>query len=361
MSRAYQGSGGWDNMLDFLRKKGPSFESMFKPGGGTAQRWGGTPGSIGQTNRQTGQWMTDPAAQQDWQNQQFNFFGQVAQSAFDTAAQQQEAANEQWKRNEAQIAQLQGMVDRGGGQIREAGAAGQKALRTDADKMEAEAAGRSGAILDEVTGRVDEANKTAAQAVEDMLVAKQELKDLTAEQMSSTAAAIGESAKQQDALLATGLNPDGTRMTPEQLQAARGQAYASKMQMRQQANTQIQGQYNQNLLQVNMGVAGMRQGQAQIELAGAGTVGQTGVALAGQQTQVAQVAAGLRHAAETMKGAAEMNALQFEWQGQLEIADAVRRNPQGVINMFALMKELLAMAVTPGIQKFQGLNYEALT
>jgi hypothetical protein len=168
---------------------------------------------------------------------------------------------------------------------------------------------------------------------------------------SSTAAGIYSQMQDQIRQAQSGIRPDGTLMTEGERQQTMATLQQNTSLAVNQALTPIFAQTQQVIAQLGMGVAQMRQNQAQGFQGAAGLAyqgeqgaanmrmqGQVGGAQVEQQAQ--QQAYNYRNTAANLSQAATLQSLNLEMQGRTALADMVRQNPEGQVGIFQGMMAL---------------------
>lgn len=151
--------------------------------------------------------------------------------------------------------------------------------------------------------------------------AEQALKDFedrTAQDMSAAALGIREQLAGDFAALQGGMRPDGTMMSPAEMDSARYNLQAKAGRAVQTTLTGIMSQYNQQRAQMGMNVAAMTNAAEQWNLQ-----------------------------AQQINAANNLNALQLEAQGRTALSQYTMANKESVVSKFSGLMQLLHAGLTP--------------
>tara|TARA_R100000655_G_scaffold41975_1_gene77899 strand:- start:3400 stop:4434 length:1035 start_codon:yes stop_codon:yes gene_type:complete len=158
-----------------------------------------------------------------------------------------------------------------------------------------------------------------------------EYEDRTAEQMSAASLGMQRNAESQSRYIENGMNPDGTRMTPQQQQAARETAQFQNNQQRQVALGQMANQFNES--------------RSQMKMAGYGQAASFGTAAAQAASQYEQMALS--------------EATKYLFDGRQAVYNMVAANPHTVVSKFDTYTNLYALQLSsPGIFNQPGMMSE---
>jgi len=167
----------------------------------------------------------------------------------------------------------------------------------------------------------------------------------------------------------SGLNPDGTMMTPAERQAAQRQLTFDTMQATSGVVSQMREEQSRIAASLGMQLAGTNISAGQIALGAAGARSEAGrmregvaTTRAGVGTTVAgqamdaeriranyrQLSASLLESGGNMRNAANALAMQLESQGRTAMAEMVRNNPESVVSRFASLLQLYSVSSAPG-------------
>lgn len=296
----------------------------------------------------------------------------------------QRAADDQFNRNNAQIAgfsdflgqapgQIMDVADSGAGQLNDL--AGQ--ARGLGDRQMSEFRDQTGGLLDrarENTGKV-EADVNAGYAIGDQAV--RDMQDTIAKYGARAAkdasvAAHGIRTNNESAMrqVRAGVNPDGTPMTEGQKAALITTMRQQTQEAVQSAVTPIFSHYNdvnaqlgQALASTRMNNAGLRMTGAQTKLGAYGQEAQVGTTVSGQmlqahegERQMMQLASSLTEAGAAMRNAGILQATNLEAQGLFQKAQLVQQNPQTVTSWFQSLLALYGVRAGATGQTFGGPN-----
>lgn len=304
--------------------------------------------------------------------------------------QMQAAADEQYGRNLAQERAMEetlrginpslvGTADANAGMLRDeagrVGAAGDEAV-SQYDQQAGDVRGRLDQDLKGVFGSADRADRSAAEALgyasraEDAGVAAVRGYDVgSQENIAATMMGMEKRFQSQIQAVNNGLNPDGTRMTPEEQQAARRELQFETSQatsatvagLRDQMQTTL-ANLRTSLGQIRLGAGQVALGAAASQLEGgklregaARTRADVGTNLAAGRLEAEKVRLGFKQlgsslleASANLQNQARATALQLEVAGRGDLAEMVRNNPKSIVSMFAGLLTLQEMATAPG-------------
>ena len=187
--------------------------------------------------------------------------------------------------------------------------------------------------------------------------------------ISATVAGINRQMQTRSRLVNSGLNPDGTMMTPAERQAAQRQLTFDTMQATSGVVSQMREEQSRIAASLGMQLAGTNISAGQIALGAAGARSEAGrmregvaTTRAGVGTTVAgqamdaeriranyrQLSASLLESGGNMRNAANALAMQLESQGRTAMAEMVRNNPESVVSRFASLLQLYSVSSAPG-------------
>lgn len=235
-----------------------------------------------------------------------NAFGQLSSALMSDLENDQTLRDEQYNRVNNEIEGLRGFFGQGAEEYTQQ--AGQ-----DADRLRSVA---------------EEQRALFEQKADDVMG---QYEDYTAQQLSNSTAAIERRFQSDLQMVNSGTRPDGTLMSPGE-QAA----------MRQQLSAQIGSEVFTQMTNIQ---TSFNQTRAQL-----------GLALNEQRLNSFQVQNQMEMQASAITQAAGMQALQFEAQGRMAIAELVRSNPRTSVSLFEGMSALFALATAPGAANVRGFQ-----
>lgn len=244
------------------------------------------------------------------------------------------------------------------------------------DQFQKNVRGQAARGIADVNADVNSSYKLGDNAVAGFENAIRNFQDRSAQDAASTASGIRRSMQSAMNEIRSGVNPDGTPMTPAEKQAAILNLQRTVGDQVDQTVTGYFSDYNkaraaleQNLASLRMNNAGLRQSGADIKLRAT----QTGLqaeqlALAGEQLRAQTGLQGNEQIIEAQKGQREMmdlssnlmtfmasmkesslmNALNLEMQGRTTMAQLVQQNPRSVVSWFQGLLALYATAAGQG-------------
>lgn len=221
-----------------------------------------------------------------------------------------------------------------------------------------------------VTQGVADARSSAVSATQQAGRAADQFAEGANERLGAIVARVDQQIQQETRRINSGLNPDGTLMTPEQRAAARAQVAA-------QASTAAAGVYAQAAGEVESTLAGLRQNAANFQtrvtdtvLAGNEQISRAREGLAGQQSREAELRAGLAStrlglsvqdasqlnqnrvamagAEASLRSSIEMRAMELEAQGRSDLAAMYRDHKRSPVTMLGMFTQLAAVQSAPG-------------
>jgi hypothetical protein len=308
----------------------------------------------------------------------------------DETARTQGAADRQFARNNQQIdaygnfigglnGTLMGVADQGAGALRDAAGQavglGDAAVAGDRSRGDAIMAALNGDLdrVGGVAGRIEgDANTALGYARGAVNAAGGAVSGYQSDSQANISASVAGLDRQMQTrmrLVNSGLNPDGTMMTPAERQAAQrqlafdtGQATSGLVsQMREEQNRIMAGLRmqlagtNVQAGQIALGAAGARTEAGRLREGVATTRASVGSAVSGQaqeaertRLQYRQLASSLLEVGSNMRNAASALAMQLESQGRTAMAEMVRNNPESVVSRFASLLQLHSIASAPG-------------
>lgn len=230
--------------------------------------------------------------------------------------------------------------------------------------------------IDKASGDIDEAYRLGDAAVADYKSALKGYKDMSAQDMSAAASGIRRnfySAMQQ---VRSGTGPDGRPMSATEQMAATEQIRFQANQQVQEQITPLQSRFNDTMMQLHGQLAGLMQGNAGMRLQGAALRGNLagqrlqgiGTELGGAQIkagaeqtsldmvarahegqrQMYQIGATLREAGATIATSVQLQALQLEMNGQVQLAQVMMQNPRSIVSYFQSFLALMSVSATQG-------------
>lgn len=364
-----------------------SYNQPAYAGLGIGARFPGAPGSRGPNSvRERLQSVINRDSQGGGGGAIDSLFGTVT----DENARMQAAADRQFGRNNEQIQgygdflstlnpSLMGVSDRNAALL--FGAAGQatglgdtavRDQRSRGDAIMAALEGdlsRVGGTADRIEGDADAALRYGAAGVRAAGNALGGYQSDSQANISATVSGLHRQMQTRSQLVNSGINPDGTMMTPAERQAAQRQLTFDTMQATSGVVSQMREEQSRIAAQLGMQLAGTNISAGQIALGAAGarteagrlregvatTRATVGSSVSGQaldverlRTGYRQLASGLLESGANMRSSALTLALQLESQGRIAMAEMVRNNPESVVSSFASLLQLYSVASAPG-------------
>lgn len=284
---------------------------------------------------------------------------------------QQAAMNEMYRKNEQQIGLMEGLIGRGTRQIEQAGFGQRQALQGIAGNLEAQGRqtiGQFEKFRDQQMGRVDQdiaaANRFAAEARQGYEQAISDFKDTSAQDAANAAFGLRRNVQSAMQQINSGLNPDGSMMTPAERQAATQQLFAQTEDTVSQTVTGIFSNMNQQVSAMQGNLANITMGQSQTAMAGGQLRAQMGTSFGSQTLEahnlgqrMAELGANYRAMGEQAVASALQQSVMFEMQGRTAVAEMIRSNPRQFVSLFAGLTGYLAAATTPGIENMPAPNF----
>jgi len=187
--------------------------------------------------------------------------------------------------------------------------------------------------------------------------------------IANTVAGIDRRMQGERQRIQSGLNPDGTKMSPAEQQAAlrnlnfdTAQAVSGTVATIRDQQQQTLANLRMSLGQVSLGAGQVALGAAdaegkagQLKLAAGETRARVGTELAQGGLQAEQVrqgyrqlGAGLLQNAAAMRNTAAATAVQLEMEGRVDLANMVRANPESYVGRFNALLALYGVATSPG-------------
>lgn len=287
---------------------------------------------------------------------------------------QQGAMNEQFARNEQQSGMYEDALQRGIGTMQQAGLGEKQAAQQQAAKLDTQGKQQSQDFLKfrdqqmaQTRQDIGKANQFAAQGVETWNKAIGDFKDMSAQTAANAAFGLRRSTQEAMQQINSGMNPDGTMMSPAEQQAARMQLTQTTEQQVSQSVTGIMAQVNDQMAQMKGTLASLQMGQGQQAMAGAQLGASTGVSYGGMTLQndqtrndMARLSSQLTMTGEQAYAAALQQSVAMELQGRTTMAEMIRANPRSFVSMYAGLTGYLAGATTPGIESIGLPNFGAM-
>jgi hypothetical protein len=298
----------------------------------------------------------------------------MGQAGLYDAQRQQDAANRQFERNNAQIAGFEEFLGRETPRFEMIAADQAKAYGLEADRLDQQA----GAGFDEFDKFRDQTLGEQRQGIQGAIGAAQgavstfrsaidAYADTSAQDASVTAAGIRESFQTQLKQMSSGINPDGSRMTPEQQMAARQQmTYDGEKAVAQAIIPHFQ-RMNENLLQAKSRLSDLQLAESQTRLVGANSLAATATNFSGQRValeahaqRTRELASNLRVQGAALQAGAHLTAVQFEMQGRQQMAQLVSANPESVVGIMPVLAAMFGAASAPGANNIGGMNMNTM-
>ena len=218
-------------------------------------------------------------------------------------------------RRDQEIEQMRGLLGQVGEQI-------QGTAATQAGMVRDQAAGARENIVSDIEAARDEYKTNLDESVA-------EFDKTTQMEMSAASAGIDRSTKAAVNQINSGMNADGTQMTPQQQQAARQELAFQNRSQRQSALAPMVGAYEQSMLGARMTAEGAKFG-ADVSTA------QTKMNAYNMEAQAGQFAANLEQSAA-------VQATQYLVTGQQQMYDMVSANPYSPVALFDSMAAIYAL------------------
>lgn len=270
----------------------------------------------------------------------------------------QQAANQQFQRNQQQIQGMEGAIQRGMGTFREAAEGQRQGLRDIAGSVEGlgdQARGRFEQFRDQQMGQlgegIEQANRFAAEARESYEKTISNFRDTSAQDAAN--AAFGMRRNVQSQLQMMEADPN---MSPAEKQAARMQMMSEVEPQVAQTVGGIFSNMNQQIAGMGANLANIIQSQSQTAMAGAQLGAQAGQAFGAQTLQSEQMGmqmrelgANIRTMGENAYAAALSQIPMFELQGRTAMAQFVQQNQYSPISIFTGLAAGIQAATTPGL------------
>jgi len=310
---------------------------------------------------------------------------QFSTALFQDIANQQDAADQQFNRLDANNRAFEDLIGRSGelndlGQLQnealqgrakgfdERAAQFEQGANQRASDFESQFNKKSDQISKDTKSNVDAANKKFDSAIDRFESVLSGFQDQTAQQSANAVRGIQANMKRAQQQIASGINPDGSLMTgPQRFQAQLTLERDTNDQVNQTV-TQISTSFNEKFADLGSQLSQLKAAGAQQAFQGAGLIsqtelglqqGRTGARALGEQTrlnarqsgaQTRQFAEGMRQLGEQLQAAGLTASMNFEAQGRGQLADMIRNNPRGIISVFAGLSALANASATLGNQ-----------
>lgn len=320
------------------------------------------------TGRRIGPFLTMGAAQAASGRGGTNALSQMGAALRQDVMRQQEAADQQFGAQQQQAGMFEEMLGRRVPQIEELGQQQLNRMTGEANRIEAGAQSRLGgdiAFTDKVYGDTKrmaaDSLRRAEQATGIARDVAENYQDRVAQDAQTIAGGLRNDMQNEMKRIGAGINPDGTMMTAEQRQASMQELRTFTSQRVDQALQPLFSRANEMKTQLESQVAQFKSQESSTAMQGAQTVGSTGASLA--QTRVAstsqfnqslQIGATMRQFGEQLRSAANLQAVNYEMQGRMAMAELATR-PRGIISMYAGLSSLFAAHTAPGAQQVGAL------
>ncbi len=202
---------------------------------------------------------------------------------------------------------------------------------------------------------------------------------VTENAIGATITGLREHVQQQKQMIAAGLNPDGTMMSPaERMQASRElEADTNRTVamtaggLREQAQKTLADLKNVTA-GLQMGAAGVRvQGASLLEGANAQRLGaeqlraNVGTTISGQrlqsqagQRELAQLSVGVQQFMSQLRTGAQLAGFQAQMAGQNSLYEQIQSNPESVISLLPTLLLMGQVASSPGGRGMAGFNFQ---
>ena len=215
-----------------------------------------------------------------------------------------------------------------------------------------------------VSQDISKANALSEESTEGFKQAISQYSDRSAQQAGDLR--IGLERQYQSAMkdINSGMNPDGTMMSPAEKAANRQNLQQSMGEQVSQGVNQIFTAFNDTKISMEGNLASLRQAQSQTAMAGGQLRGQTGLGFGAQTLDAQKVRAGylelsanLTTTMEQMSAASELGAINLLTNGHKDMYEMISNNKRGVTSMYAALSGWLAGMTTPGLDRITPPNF----
>ena len=238
---------------------------------------------------------------------------------------------EQFNRENAntQIAQMGQLLSQVPGVIQGTAAQQAQGLRDQATQFGEQFRDEAREARDQFQQRLDERAAEVDDAIKDF-------EKTTQAEMSAAALGVDRSTQGMMNQINSGLNPDGTMMTPAQRESARAQVSFQNAQMRQSALAPMVTQFERDMLSAEMQASQTKAGLDQAGFSADQSV------LQAMQT-AASFEASAYESAAAMENAAATQATQFLLTGQQNMYEMFKTNPYAPVALFDTMAAIYSI------------------
>lgn len=239
----------------------------------------------------------------------------------------------------------QGQIDQFGNLLQQVPGVIQGTAAGQAQMLRDQASGFSESLTEEAEANRDAYRETLGAREAEINESIERLRDEQSSQASSISRGVELSTRSMMNQINSGINADGTLMSPAQKQAATAQATFQNKQMRQSALEGVLGQMANEMFSAEMGGIQMKTGLDQ-----AGFGADQSVLQAMQQGQAFEAQAYQQAAA--MENAAATQATQFLLTGQQNMYEMYKTNPYAPVALFDTLAAIYSIKMNEPMSDF---------